>query len=208
MFLSSVEFFNCLRKISKETKIMDEPELLSMEAQWSYAGKSTSSLDVKMEADHPVVDQALSVTNSPAPLTSHSNMWANSVMTTSCELTTACSFVPQVSSLMTTSIMSDNCVLSHNLTDAVMSTDSQDLHLGPISDIPLLTCDTEMSIVDSFLNNLEHTDSFHHLLTDQPISFSDITPTPITEADIAHSQTPYTQAYTLQHNHQNPSYPL
>ncbi|XP_056014702.1 MLX-interacting protein-like isoform X2 [Ostrea edulis] len=203
-----IEFFNCLRKISKETKIMDEPELLSAEAQWSCAGKATSSLEVKMEADQPVVDQALPVTNSPAPITSHSNMWANSVMTTSCQLATACNFLPQGGTMMSTSILSDNCVLTHNLTDAVMCSDSQDLPLGSLADIPLLTCDTEMSFVDSLLNNLENTDSLHHLLSDQPVSLSDITPTPITEVDITHCQTPFTQSYTLQHNHQNAPYSL
>ncbi|XP_061176587.1 uncharacterized protein LOC133185416 [Saccostrea echinata] len=204
-----IEFFNCLRKISKETKIMDAPELLPLEAQWSFAGKSMNpdSKVLKMEDDHPVSISTPPATTNPVPVESHSNMWNNSAMSTNCELTTACQFVAQNNSLISTSTVAENCVLLQNITDTIMSTDSQDLHLGPLAGIPLPTCDTEMSIVDSFLSNLENSDSLHQLLSDQPVSLSDINPTPITEGYLTDSQPPFTPTFSSHLGHQSTPYP-
>ncbi|XP_062611162.1 uncharacterized protein LOC134273007 [Saccostrea cucullata] len=212
-----IEFFNCLRKISKETKIMDAPELLPLEAQWSCPGKSMTSDSqvLKMEDDHPVSTPPSATTN-PAHVESPSNMWINSTMPTNGTLSTICHFVTQSNSMISTSSVAENCVIPHSITDTIMSSDSQDLNLGPLGDIPLPTCDTEMSIVDSLLNNLESSDSLQQLLSDQPVSLSDISPTPITEAYtptpitgayFTDTQSPFTPTFTSHLGHQSSHYP-
>lgn len=198
---SSPEFLNCLRTVSKDTKIMDAPELLPVEAHLSCADKSCTPLDIKMEAIHTALTLATPVNNGLTQLQSQSNAWVSSVLSANTELSTT---YPSGSSMMSSSIVSENCTL----TEATMCTDSQELHLGPLADIPLPTCDSEMSIVDSLLNNLDSSDSLHHLLSDQPVSLNDITPTPITEGFITHSQTPYTQTFTPHQGHQNAHYSL
>lgn len=180
---------------------MDAPELLPVEAHLSCADKLCTPLDIKMEAVHTALTLATPVNNGPSQLPSQTNVWVSSVLSANTELSTT---YPSGSSLMSSSIVSENCAL----TEATMCTDSQDLHFGPLADIPLPTCDSEMSIVDSLLNNLDSSDSLHHLLSDQPVSLNDITPTPITEGFITHSQTPYTQTFTPHQGHQNAHYSL
>uniref|UniRef100_A0A8W8J8W4 BHLH domain-containing protein n=3 Tax=Magallana gigas TaxID=29159 RepID=A0A8W8J8W4_MAGGI len=200
-----IEFLNCLRTVSKNTKIMDAPELLPVEAHLSCADKLCTLSDIKMEAVHTPLTIATPVNNSPPQLPSQSNVWVSSVLSTNTDLSTTYS---SGNSMMSSSIVSDNCALPQALTEATMCTDSQELPLGPLGDIPLPTCDSEMSIVDSLLNNLDSSDSLHHLLSDQPVSLNDITPTPITEGFITHSQNPYTQTFTPHQGHQNAHYSL
>lgn len=200
-----IEFLNCLRTVSKDTKIMDAPELLPVEAHLSCADKLCTLSDIKMEAVHTPLTIATPVNNSPPQLPSQSNAWVSSVLSTNTDLSTTYS---SGNSMMSSSIVSDNCALPQALTEATMCTDSQELPLGPLGDIPLPTCDSEMSIVDSLLNNLDSSDSLHHLLSDQPVSLNDITPTPITEGFITHSQNPYTQTFTPHQGHQNAHYSL
>lgn len=184
---------------------MDAPELLPVEAHLSCADKLCTLSDIKMEAVHTPLTIATPVNNSPPQLPSQSNAWVSSVLSTNTDLSTTYS---SGNSMMSSSIVSDNCALPQALTEATMCTDSQELPLGPLGDIPLPTCDSEMSIVDSLLNNLDSSDSLHHLLSDQPVSLNDITPTPITEGFITHNQNPYTQTFTPHQGHQNAHYSL
>ena len=183
---------------------MDAPELLEVEAHLSCADKSCVSSEVKMEAEHAEFTPATVAIDSRVTLPSIHNTWNRSVFST-CELTTA---FPSGTPMMSTNVDSGNCPLPQAVPEAAMCTDSQDLQLGVLADIPLPTCETEMSIVDSFLNNLESVDSLHNLLSDQPVSLSDITPTPITEGFITQSQTLYTQTFPATHQHHNMHFSL
>lgn len=183
---------------------MDAPELLEVEAHLSCADKSCVSSEVKMEAEHTEFTPATVAIDSRVTLPSLHNTWNRSVFST-CELTTA---FPSGTPMMSTNVDSGNCPLPQAVPEAAMCTDSQDLQLGVLADIPLPTCETEMSIVDSFLNNLESVDSLHNLLSDQPVSLSDITPTPITEGFITQSQTLYTQTFPATHQHHNMHFSL